>query len=394
MSNEICIKPLSIEKINIDIDIEESSQEYDYSSYNYANEFCKMINKDTYFIINAENELELHQKEKTLKIESNIKSLLKIIPEKKILFFKQKNNRLCKLDYEKKSIEIFNLDTQFSDIILFDDGKIFILGDYKLCIYHYDNFSHSIIFDSKKKFAAAQIIPLKKSYIIIAIENKLYLSKKEEIEKLEEKDCYAEIFYGIYDENGPYISFVNLQNKLGNYFMNFNSENYIIKFNLLLNDKFCISYGDNIYIYSLPNANLVTKLNYHVFSQMYQVSNQVYILYNKNEIQILGKAFQTVKNFKLKEKIDLDSISLSNNTINKIFCLKSDVCPICKYNKLYRIGIFFDNSYASGDMENDNLDSICGQTQGFIISLNKRDIDENFVLYEFDDKCGFCKYNI
>ena len=71
----------------MDIDIEELSQEYDYSSYNYVNEFCKMINKDTYFIINAENELELHQKEKTFKIESNIKSLLKIIPEKKYFIF-------------------------------------------------------------------------------------------------------------------------------------------------------------------------------------------------------------------------------------------------------------------------------------------------------------------
>ncbi len=40
MSNESNIKVLSTEKINIDIDIEGPSQEYDYSSYNCANEFC------------------------------------------------------------------------------------------------------------------------------------------------------------------------------------------------------------------------------------------------------------------------------------------------------------------------------------------------------------------
>ena len=98
--------------------------------------------------------------------------------------------------------------------------------------------------------------------------------------------------------------------------------------------------------------------------------------------------------FKLKEKIDIDSISLSNNTINKIFYPKSNVCPICKYNKLYHIGIFFDNSTSKGDMDNDDLDFCCGQTCEWIISLYKEDIDENSSWYKFDDKCGFCKYNI
>ena len=137
-----------------------------------------MINKETYFIIYKEYELELHQKEKIFKIQSNIKSLLKIIPEKKILFFEQKTHKLCKLDYEKKIIEIFHLDMKYTDIIIFDNGKIFFLGSYKLLIYHYDNSIHSLIFDSSKKFAADQIIHLKNNYIIISIEKKLYLSTK------------------------------------------------------------------------------------------------------------------------------------------------------------------------------------------------------------------------
>ena len=51
-----------------------------------------MINKDTYFIINSKYDLELVQKEKKNIILSNINSLIKIFPEKKILYFYQINN--------------------------------------------------------------------------------------------------------------------------------------------------------------------------------------------------------------------------------------------------------------------------------------------------------------
>jgi len=95
-------------------------------------------------------------------------------------------------------------------ISIFDDKKIFILKNYNLFIYHYDNSRHSLIFDSTKKFSASLIIPLTKNYLIISVENKLYFSTVEEIEKLKEKDCYESKFYGVMDDNGPYISFKNL----------------------------------------------------------------------------------------------------------------------------------------------------------------------------------------
>ena len=44
------IKATKVEKINIDI--ENPTPDNDYLSYNDANEFCKMINKDNYFILN------------------------------------------------------------------------------------------------------------------------------------------------------------------------------------------------------------------------------------------------------------------------------------------------------------------------------------------------------
>lgn len=180
------------------------------------------------------------------------------------------------------------------EISIFDDEKIFILKNYNLSIYHYDKKHHSLIFNSTKKFSASLIIPLTKNYLIISVENKLYFSKKEEIEKLEEKDCYESKLYGIMDDNGPYISFKNLHKKLGKYFMKFNSSEGSVKFNLLLNNNFCISYGKFIYIYSYPNIQLINKLVFEKFSQLYQVSNNVYILYNE-EIHILGGNLKKLK---------------------------------------------------------------------------------------------------
>ena len=49
-----------------------------------------------------------------------------------------------------------------------------------------------------------------KNYLIISVENKLYFSTTEEIEKLKEKDCYESKLYGIMGDNGPCISFKNL----------------------------------------------------------------------------------------------------------------------------------------------------------------------------------------
>ena len=63
---------------SFDIKIENPNQEYNYLSYNDTNIFCKMINKDTYFIINSNYDLEIIQKEKKNKILSNINSLIKI----------------------------------------------------------------------------------------------------------------------------------------------------------------------------------------------------------------------------------------------------------------------------------------------------------------------------
>ena len=65
-----------------------------------------MINKDTYFIINSNFDLEIIQKEKKKKILSNINSLIKIFPTKKILYFLS-NNQLGRLNYVENYIEIF-----------------------------------------------------------------------------------------------------------------------------------------------------------------------------------------------------------------------------------------------------------------------------------------------
>ena len=72
---------------SFDIKIENPNQECDYLSYNDTNKFCKMINKDTYFIINSKYDLELIQKEKKNTILSNINSLIKIFPKKKFYIF-------------------------------------------------------------------------------------------------------------------------------------------------------------------------------------------------------------------------------------------------------------------------------------------------------------------
>lgn len=388
------IQATKVEKINIDI--ENPTPDNDYLSYNDANEFCKMINKDNYFILNSKNDLELYQKEKKYFILSDIRTLLKILSEKKILYFisdKKKNFELGRFDYSKNIIEYFNLDIScYSDISIFDNEKIVFLNGFNIVIYHYDN--NKLILDSNKKFSASQIIPLENNYAIISIENKLYLSTIDEIEKMEEKECYDEVLYGFCDENGPYISFVKLQNKLGNYFMNFNSDMYIIKFNILLNQRFCVSYGDIINIFSYPNPQLITKLKDENFSQLYQVSSKIYILYNNEEIEILGGGLQKIKNFKLNEKIDNEFIALSNNTITNIYN-KNVICPNCSFNKLYKIGIFYDNSYLTDDGDSNNLDSMCGETEGFIITLNRRKVNNDYNFYCKEGKeCGFCKFKI
>ena len=283
----------------------------------------------------------------------------------------------------------------FFQISIFDNEKIFVLKNYNLTIYHYDNIHHSLIFDSTKKFSSSQIIPLAKNYLIVSVENKLYFSTIEEIEKLEEKDCYESKLYGYMDDNGPYISYENLHKKLGNYFMSFNSSEGCVKFNLLLNNNFCISYGKLIYIYSYPNIKLITKLLFDKFSQLYQVSNNAYILYNE-EIQILGRNLKKLKSFKLNEVIDKDNISLSNNTITKIYWKKSKTnkCSNCLFNKISIISLLFVNSYIEEDFDLDNLDSCCGQPYGLVISLYQLGKEYGFFYEKENGKCMHCGLNI
>ena len=52
--------------LSFNIKIENPNQKCDYLSYNDTNKFCKMINKDTYFIMNSKYDLELIQKEKRI----------------------------------------------------------------------------------------------------------------------------------------------------------------------------------------------------------------------------------------------------------------------------------------------------------------------------------------
>jgi len=379
---------------SFNIKIENPNQEYNYLSYNDTNIFCKIINKDTYFIINSNYDLEIIQKETKNKILSNVNSLIKIFPKKKILYFLS-NNQLGRLNYLENYIEFFNLDKVIHyQISIFDDKKIFILKNYNISIYHYDNSRHSLFFNSTKKFSASLIVPLTKNCLIISVENKLYFSTTEEIEKLKEKDCYESKFYGIMDDNGPYISFKNLHKKLGNYFMSFNSSEGCVKFNLLLNNKFCISYGKIIYIYSYPNVKLVTKLVFDKFSQLYQISNKVYILYNE-EIQILGGNLKKLKSFKLNEPIDKDNTSLSNNTITHIYFANSNSnrCNNCSFNKLCNISLMLDNSYIEGDFDLNNLDSCCEQPYGLIISLLQFDKEYQFFFKDTNGKCIHCGLN-
>jgi len=380
---------------SFDIKIENPNQKCDYLSYNDTNKFCKMINKDTYFIMNSKYDLELIQKEKKNTILSNINSLIKIFPEKKILYFLS-NNQLGRLNYDKNFIEFFNLDKVISyQISIFDDEKIFILNNYNLSIYHYDNSHHSLIFNSMKKFSASLIIPLTKNYLIISVENKLYFSTKEEIEKLEEKDCYESKLYGIMGDNVPYISFENLHKTLGNYFMNFNSSEGPVKFNLLLNNNFCISYGKLIYIYSYPNIKLITKLVFENFSQLYQVSNNVYILYDE-EIQILGENLKKLKTFKLNKAIDKDNASLSNNTITNIYFTNSNskICTNCLFNKVCNISLSLYNSYVEEDFDFNNLDSCCEQPYGLVISLQQFCKEYQFFFNDKNGQCMYCGLNI
>ena len=234
-----------------------------------------------------------------------------------------------------------------------------------------------------------------KNYLIISVENKLYFSTTEEIEKLKEKDCYESKFYGIMDDNGPYISFKNLHEKLGNHFMSFNSSEGCVKFNLLLNNNFCISYGKIIYIYSYPNVKLVTILVFDKFSQLYQVSNRVYILYNE-EIQILGGNLKKLKSFKLNKPIDKDNTSLSNNTITHVYFANcnSNRCNNCSFNKLCNISLSLYNSYIEGDFDFNNLDSCCEQPYGLIIFLMQFDKEYQFFFKDANGKCIHCGLNI
>ncbi len=196
-------------------------------------------------------------------------------------------------------------------------------------------------------------------------------------------------------DNVPYISFENLHKTLGNYFMNFNSSEGPVKFNLLLNNNFCISYGKFIYIYSYPNIQLINKLVFEKFSQLYQVSNNVYILYNE-EIHILGGNLKKLKSFKLNEVIDKDNASLSNNTITKIYFTNSNsnICKNCLFNKVCIISLMLDNSFVEEDFDLNNLDSCCEQPYGLVISLQQLGKEYQFFFNDKNGQCMYCGLNI
>ena len=66
-----------------------------------------MINKDTYFIINSNYDLEIIQKEKKNTILSNINSLIKIFPKKKFYIFHQTINLADQITICRKLYRIF-----------------------------------------------------------------------------------------------------------------------------------------------------------------------------------------------------------------------------------------------------------------------------------------------
>ena len=47
------------------------------------------------------------------------------------------------------------------------------------------------------------------------------------------------------------------------------------------------------------------------------------------------------------------------------------------------------------DGDSNNLDSMCGETEGFIITLNRRKVNNDYNFYcKGGKECGFCKFKI
>ena len=181
-----------------------------------ANKFDKMSIED-----NKDLEINIDEDTKTisnrigLEIKSNKNIYIKV-PEGKII--KETVRLLFKL--ESNSL----IDNVFIDVG--KNSKVKLLFAYEGTGFHFLKQEVRVHEYANAHITISNMLD-NKSMSFIAIENKLYLSTIDEIEKMEEKECYDEVLYGFCDENGPYISFVKLQNKLGNYFMNFNSDMYI-----------------------------------------------------------------------------------------------------------------------------------------------------------------------